>query len=140
MSIAIAPTIPGSQNLKSLNVQSILISGDNTSNTGLEIINNHIKVGQTVPQTVSTGTVVNASDVVGVITFTSTGLAGVQTVLTFDSVYESAPVIQLTPRNINAGVNTIGYFSVSQTVSVFSSGNNSKFNFSKPCFTLSIVS
>jgi hypothetical protein len=124
MNVPIGPTIPGSQNLKTssvdiLHVNDVLtITGNGTSNVGLEIIDKHIKTKQTVSPTISSGTLTNATDVAGTVSFLSTGLAGVQTTVTFDSEYETAPVILLTPKNINGAVNAIGYY-VTSTVSGF---------------------
>ncbi len=111
MNIPASPTIPSSQNLKTSSI-SILNILDYINITG------HVKTQQSVPPTISSGTLIGGTDSAGVITFTSTGLAGLQTTLTFEVSYDVAPVIQLTPRNINSAVNSIGYY-VDSTVSGF---------------------
>jgi hypothetical protein len=105
--------------VRELRTKTVIIKGtekDSDSN-GLVIIDKHIQTQQTVAPTISSGTLTNATDVAGILTFTSTGLAGIQTTITFHVPYKVAPIIQITPSNINAGVNKIGYYITSTPIS-----------------------
>jgi len=94
----------------------------------------HIKTKQLNPPTISNGTL-EGNDIAGMVDFTSVANAGVQTTITFKFPYRVAPVVVLTPQNVNGAVNDIGYY-VQSTVNTFtinsvytSAPKNYKFNY-----------
>ncbi len=124
MNVALGLAIPGIRNLKTFNVDTLTVNntltvnGNGNDDIGLKLINKHIKTQQNVKPTISSGTLTNATDVAGSFSFISSGLAGVQTVVTFESVYETPPVVLISPKNVNAAVDSIGYY-VTSTVNNF---------------------
>jgi len=81
------------------------------SSIGLEINDKHISSKQTTSPIISVGgSLSNATDIGGLISFTSNGATGIQTTITFNLAYNLLPIVQLTPRNSVAGINAIGYY------------------------------
>jgi len=80
----------------------------------MHLLNKHINTKQNISPTVTNGSLLG-NDIAGVVSFTSTASAGIQTTVTFRFPYKVAPVILLTPRNMNAAVNNIGYYVTSTT-------------------------
>ena len=55
---------------------------------------------------------VDSFSAAGVVEFTATGKAGLQTIVKFSRNFPKQPSVQLTPGNVNAAVNNMGYYVV----------------------------